>query len=1544
MALDILRLGDCTFYGPALPEPYVRFELEKALAKHKLLPEADGLAGQTLRDQWDIFRRKLRDVSPNSGPVAITNRIIEPLVSRLGYASLTPADDVLTREGNEAGGLLMADAAGAKLRVWAIEYDADLDAPTQRGYAYRFSPIRIAQRVLLATGERVGLITNGVELRLLLCDPARPDSHIEIDLNVWRLSRDLPDGYLLLLAVAGPKGIAALPEIIEDARLKQNKVTKELRVQARLAVEEFVQAVLDQPDNAASLSGQTDKAALSKQLWHEGLIVVYRLLFILKCESTSDPSRVFRFASTPLWRNTYSPSTALARMVRRVLDEGAPSGRYLEDGVRVLFKLFADGLDHPGLTVRPLGGALFGAASTPLLSSLRWGEVAVAHLLNRLLWSDTRRGRERVHYGPLDVEDLGRVYEALLELEPGIATEPMCRLRRQKLEVVVPAAQGNKYKAAGAAVSTTAADADENDDEEVNGEEEAEDDKPTQGKKTKVEWIGAIKPGRFYLRVGLGRKSSGSYYTPHSFVRFLVQETLGPQCDERSPRDNPNPGAILKLKVLDPACGSGHFLVEACRFLAGRVYEAARLCDELASKADHDADAEKNAARKQGLLDRVAELRQRLKDLPDNEDELLSYLPSHSAGADKAVLSAHDIARAEAICRRLVAVHCIYGADLNPLAVELAKLSLWIESHAEGFPLTFLDHRVVLGNSLTGPFWDKLIFAPGSQEPIEGLWRQGLFANLTTKLGEALTLVRRLEASVGVDVQDIAAKQQLKRELDARLLPFRILAAAWSGGVMLGTDPPDGAPRCDDDAYADLLKHVGTNCDLPAIIDNQNLCAMITKGLGMAVNDAGPFDPRTIPTDARPALPFDLIFPEVFHPTGQPHGRSGFEAVIGNPPWDAIQFKSKEFFAAFDFEILNAHTKRERTAIEQRLTADPICGTQFNVYVESFEEQKRAIDALFEYQKVFIEGDLCGRQLDAFRVFMERNAQLLGPAAVTGVVVPSAFHANEGATGVRRLYLEKLALRCCFSFENRNKLFEIDSRFKFALVVAQKGKATEQFACAFYLHDDQWLFGDRKDRPALTYTLEFVKKTGGEYLSLLELQSEADGRAAVSAFGSGVPFGKASTEAGIVWGRECDMTNDAWRFTPLDDLLTEDVDPRDANTGSLLNARGHLVLREGKTFWHFDDFWLDRPVYSVALERLTDKPDWCRASRYFRGAYRAVASSTNERTIVFCLIPPGAILGNNAPCDREPWTTGDSLKLFLIAVANTYPFDWTARIRVGANINQFILFTCRVPFASEAMHTLIVHSALRLTCNHAGYEPLWREQLGDAWRESAPPERAPSTWPVLVSDDERWAVRAAIDAVVADAYGLSREQYSHVLSTFSHSSYKKAPDLCLAAFDELKAIGLDAFCAKHDPYHDIPLVETLPKPVINLPIPDDSADADTNNGGRKARGRNRKGKRDMHPVLWEEKGGQLTLEPPGPIFDRSASGKPATNAPDPGKVLAVKTLLEMRKVLTSAEVQAEFNLEPAAARAILKHLADKGEARVEGKAKGTRYLRVQSER
>ncbi len=1529
MPLDLT--ADCAFTGPALPEPFVKFNLEAELNRLSLLPKASGPEARALHEHWQFVRRKLRNLVAHGGGLRVQNHVIEPLLAQLGYARIEAVEAVQTREGDEDGGTLLVTEDGAsRLRVWCVDLDADLDAPARRGLAYRFSHTRIAQRVLLTTGERLGILTNGLELRLIISDPARVDSQVAISIDPhWKRSRELPDSVRLLLALASPAGVKALPELIDKARLQQAKVTKDLREQARHAIREFIQEILDHPENRSILAelvngdpvdahrgpspapelggsphpgglpqlgtpspgagtqhqaadGMTvrrspfavhSKHELARALWHEGLITVYRLLFILKLESTDDPARSFSFASTSLWRNTFSPSVALAPIVRRVLDHGAQTGRLLQDGLRALFRMLSDGLQCTELNVRPMAGALFAPASTPLLGRLHWTEAAVARLLDNLLWTRAGRGataRERVHYGPLDVEDLGRVYEALLELEPGIAAETMCRLRRAKLEVVVPAAQGEKYKpvAAGARGLTPAEAGDTTNDDEP---EEEEETSAASAKKTKVEWIEEIPPGRFYLRVGLGRKATGSFYTPHSFVRFLVKETLGPLVEravngelrtassgkaDGESQDNPvvqgpgdlairpetgasgladraaavdslpDPCAILKLKVIDKAMGSGHFLVESCRFLGEALYDAARRCDELAAAAEKLAEA----YRKSGHPDQAAEqearaaaLRQRVVDLPDPDDELLRYLPSRSVEGTAGGVS-HN--KALALCRRMVAVHCLYGVDKNPLAVELAKLALWIECHAEGLPLTFLDHRLVVGDSLTGPFFEHLLKYPGSQQPLNDLFTQGLSAKLTAALGDALQHVRALEATVGVTVADIAAKQAAKTRLDRDLAPFKILAAAWSGGVMLG------AEGCDDTAYAALAQAIGETANReqgtsapssPLTIHPSLLTApllrMVAKGLGLpaeadwqTICGAVLCPPFAVRHSAIPALSFDLAFPEVFYPDANLVNRAGFDADLGNPPWDQLEIAEDEFWAFYEIEAVASRDHRQRKELVNHLKQNPLMAARWGEYLGDICGLTRLHGLLFSYQSASVGNSQTTGRPDLWRLFAERTAQVIAPSGNLGFVLPSAFHGNEGATGIRSLYLDELALRCCYSFENRRKLFEIDSRFKFALVVASSPGPTRQFKCAFYRHDDSWLFRlNEHDEALLNITHLEAARLFGQHRVFIEARSRFGFELVKTVkINSVSTWGDFIRGVGMAFsnGIECHRRPDVAREAPPEFLYSRWV----------CDTRGKLPplipLLDGKNAHQFTD-QTEHQVGDVGqLERLTTSAHWALSLRHFRVAFRYVAASTNERTLIAALLPAlvgftNGLVGETAPEDRPSFKA-----LATLALLNSCSFDFQVRQQAGTHVNRYVLAPLGVP-EQNGIHLFLAHSALRLTCNHAGYAPLWREQLGEAWREAG----AAFTWPVLSGDDCRWAVRAAIDAVAAHAYGLTRDQYAHVLSTFSHSSYKDAPRQCLAAFDELQSIGLEAFTRKHDPYWDIPLNENLPQPVIDLPIP-----------------------------------------------------------------------------------------------------------------------------
>jgi hypothetical protein len=1217
MALD---LSDCQFQGPALPEPFVKLELEKEVLRLKCLPKTTGAEAKELAEQWQVYRRKLRELAASGGSLRVRSHVIEPLQALLGYSRIESASDVQTREDLETGGALFSTEDGkAKLRVWTTAFNEDLYAPSKRGRAYRYSHLRVAQRVLLAVGERMGLLTNGIQLLILISDPARLDSTVTIPLDPgWKRSRDIPDSFRLLTALASPKGVAALPDLVEKARLQQGKVTKELRKQAREAVEHFIQEILDHPANYEWFKAHADHQALARTLWREGLVTIYRLLFILKLEASDDAARSFSFASTSLWRNTFSPSMALARYAHDVLERGLETGTLLESGLRTLFRMFEQGLECTELVVKPLGGTLFGPNATPTLAQLMWGERAVAWLLDRLLWTLQRPGettRQRVHYGPLDVEDLGRVYEALLELEPGITQEPMCRLRRQKLEVVVPLAQGEKYRAVVALVD---AESGEKETEELAEEEPDEEEQPTR-KKTRVEWIEAIQPDRFYLRVGLGRKASGSYYTPHSFVRFLVQETLGPQVAERSTHDDPQPLKILEFNVLDPAMGSGHFLIEACRFLGDKLYEACRLCDDKALAAERRADKANKADKEKSLVE-ASKWRQRILDLPDPDDELVKYLPSRSPEGEESGFSQQ---RAEALCRRLVATHCLYGVDKNPLAVELAKLSLWLESHAEGMPLTFLDHRLVSGDSLTGPFWDKLAFRPGDpNEPVEGLFNQGLSLKLAQALGDAIGYVRRLEATVGITVAEMREKEAVKAKLDQALVPFRVAAAAWSGGVMLGPE------HCDDHAYADLLQNIVNTATLPERIQSELLRRMIARGMGI----------EDVPSEREklcaavtsgiciPALSYDLSFPEVFYPTGVAHGRRGFHAVLGNPPWEGLDTSNKEFYAAFDFGIFDCTSDAETQDLIDRLRQNPVIEDARKHYDGVVDSYKTVSAVFFRFVNRSASGASAATP-DMYQCFAERSTQLASNVGRIGMVFPSSLHANDGATGIRELFLKHNQLHHCYSFENRKKLFEIDSRFKFATVQLKCGAPTAKFSCAFYLHDDGWLFEDDKGDRLLTYDLPFLTTTTGSALNFLELRSQLSVPIALAMYRAKErSFGELRNEWNVFPTEELHTSKQRHRTQPISNLkrhVTDDL--RKPQVLSSLVRDGILPVCKGEHFHQFDPFWEEGPNTFTTVLAMRGKDVRVKASRYFRFVIRQQASSTNERTVITFLSVPGLL-------------------------------------------------------------------------------------------------------------------------------------------------------------------------------------------------------------------------------------------------------------------------------------------------------------------------------
>jgi hypothetical protein len=1344
-----------------MTEAFLHFELVGELTRRKLLIAEPG--------SWQTVTRSIATLGSASSRTRVLNNGLTPIARFLGYAAPVRQDPVPTREGREDGGWMLCAANGGRLRAWVIATDEDLDAPTRHGRAYRLSPTRSAHRVLRAAGEPVGLLTNGSHLRLLLSEPSLADSHLEMALAYPASAAPdcvAPDPLRLLHALAAPSGLLALPALLDSARLSQTRITTALRVQARAAIEGFLQALLDQPANRT----RSPTKSAAETLWSEALVLVYRLLFILKLESANDPARAFSFAATSLWREALSPNLACGALVRRHIDQKHETGRMLEDGLRGAFRLFRDGLDCSELAIPPLGGALFGPTATPCLDAMAWGERSVAVLLDHLLWTRPSAGaRARIHYGSLGVEELGRIYEALLDLEPGIAERPMVRLRRGKLEAVVPLETAAAHRpVAGSATVRQPAHGTRRAGSSHEGRRDTRQELPdTAGDisgggadagnaATRISWVGEIAPGAFHLRPGLGRKATGAFYTPHNLVQYLMQATLAPKLQACCSEQDPQPAAVLALKVLDPATGSGHFLVAACRLLGEALYEACRACDTLASVAERDAigAVPGEAAR---LSRHATLLRGRISALPDPDQTLLAYMPSRApeGGADGV-----SRFRALAICRRLVAVHCLYGADSNRLAVELAKVSLWLESYAEGLPLTFLDHRLLVGDSLSGPSLSDLGTLPVGGQELDPLLAGGLAERLVAARDAALAQITALDATLGRDLADLGLKQESAIRLTASLAPLLNLARAWSGAVMRSA-------RDSNDAWLDLAQKVAATGIWPDRL-SQTQADLLETG--------------------RAALSFDLRFPDVFRD-------GGFDVIAGNPPWGVLQPLTKDFVAAFDPAVLDAPTKAERAAIETRVLSDPRIAAGFNRYKSGFDQQKAIAKRLFRAQSTTLDGDVTGGNLDTYRLFAERAVQLCRPDGAIGLLLPSAFHANEGSSAIRRLYLDQTRWLACLSFENRRKMFDIDSRFKFALVVARRPGPTTTIECGFYLESLDDL---RQPGRLLTYDRNFLETAGGAYLTPLELRGAADLELARTLFRAPHRFDTWCRSRGFAFGCDLHMTADSaafQRLAPVEGKTAIPADLHRAGDAAPMRSRagaqrlllvadqegargGHssrrlLPLHEGKTFHQYTDEWVTAPRYGVARETLS--PTTRQAATHDRLAFRDIARSSDERTTIAVLAPADTVFGHTANVERAPGHRSERDALLLCALMNSHVFDWLVRQKAAAHLSLFLLSSIPIPEIAASVRERLVDGAIRLTCNHVGYSALWRRVSGCDRR---------GRWPIVANADARWRLRAEMDALIAHAYGLDRAQYQQVLAGFNYRSWPETPALCLAAFDQ----------------------------------------------------------------------------------------------------------------------------------------------------------------
>jgi type I restriction-modification system DNA methylase subunit len=651
----------------------------------------------------------------------------------------------------------------------AKRWDRPLDKG-ERGSRDRFDRLSPSWQIdyyLRMSGVKWGILTNGRLWRLYSQDTSfRLDINYEIDLPRLLAARDLEAfKYFFLFFrrqafVADAEGLRFLDGVYQGSLEYAQAVGDDLKENVYKALRLLAEGFLHTRDN------RLDPDRDLEEIHANSLVFLYRLLFINYAEDRGLLPR-----DNALYRDSYS----LVAMEREIASKAqrresiAPLQATYWGKLKTLFDLInqgsaALGIDPETMEVPPYNGGLFDPQKHPFVEKHKVEDRWLAHVIDLLGRSQAEGvGRGFVDYSNLDVRHLGSIYEGLLEYKLRVADEEMAAVKRRGREQWIPAGEVGS---------------------------------------TRV--LERVEPGSVYLATDRGeRKATGSYYTPDYIVKYIVEHTVGPLIEERMQEGDPIEG-ILSLKVLDPAMGSGHFLVEATDRLAHALVEAL-------------GGAEQE---------------------PEEEDIRWA--------------------------RREVVERCIYGVDLNPLAVELAKLGLWLHTVAEGKPLNFLDHHLKVGNSLIGAWVEDLGTLPARtnkgkaknadvQARQKNLFEIQFDQRLPEMLNKVLEIIRRRSDTL----DDIKAKLDADRAVEELRAPFKAVADLWTS-MYFGNE----LSRTE---YQEALEHIG----------DPGLLTLPWVQLAQQIAHEKQF------------FHWELEFPEAFYDQcGQGLGGSaGFDAVAGNPPY-----------------------------------------------------------------------------------------------------------------------------------------------------------------------------------------------------------------------------------------------------------------------------------------------------------------------------------------------------------------------------------------------------------------------------------------------------------------------------------------------------------------------------------------------------------------------------------------------------------------------------------------------------------------------------------
>lgn len=1026
--------------------------------------------------------------------------------------------------------------------------------------AARFSPHGLVQEFLNRSPDYLwGFVSNGLRLRLLRDNLSLTrQAYLEFDLEGMMEGEVYSDFVLLWLLSHQSRVEAANPREcwlerwVQSARERGVRALDHLRHGVQAAIQELGSGFLAHPANAALRERLRSGELSTLDYYRQVLRLVYRLIFIFVAE---DREMLLDPAAPPAARNRYLEYYSAARLRRLASRRRGTRHPDLYRGLRVVMEGLGGDDGLPGLALPALGSFLWSAAALPDLASAEISNLAFLEALRALAFRVEEKVFRSVDYRNMGAEELGSVYESLLELHPRINLD-------------------------SAAFSL----------ETVSGHE---------------------------------RKTTGSYYTPDSLVRHLLDTALDPILERAASSPDPQ-AAILELKICDPATGSGHFLIAAAHRIARKLASVRTGDDEPSPEALHTA----------------------LRD---------------------------------------VIGRCLYGVDINPMSVELCKVSLWLEAIDPGKPLSFLDHHIRCGNSLLGttPALLDRGLPDEAFQPVEGDDKKICSAakkkNREENSGQ-LTLLYAFEPKAEypalsrsiLDLNDIA---------DDRIQGVKEKARIYDRHLQ---SPGYLQEKRAADAWCAAFVWEKNNQYLPPL--TQSVLQQLRA------------DPDSVPENIRAEVRrlaeeyrffhWHLAFPDVFTP--QPSSEipekettgwtGGFDCVLGNPPWEHTELKEREFFASRDPEIAEAKGARRKKLIKNLEGTNP---ELFREYIRS----KRTHNCVSHLVRSSARYPLTAQgRINLYAIFAGLNRSLINSTGSVGCILPSGIATDNNTKDFFADLVLSGELRSLYDFENRQGLFSgVHRSYKFCLLtLARTGQPPDFVFFAQQvsdLSDPDRHFQVTPEEFALlnpnTLTCPIFRgKKDAEltkhiYRRVPVLIDEKKGE-------EGNPW-KISFKQGLF-----NMTSDSHLFRTREELEQSGyqlqgnvfVWPRPSPPPD--NIKKYLPLYEGKMFWHFTHRWAnadDTPLANLNSPEMMVIPRYWVSrqdvensggsliSRGWMVAYRWITNATNERTFVAALVP-AAGFGNSAPIVifKSPNSRIASL---WSTIASSFVFDYSVRQKLG---------------------------------------------------------------------------------------------------------------------------------------------------------------------------------------------------------------------------------------------------------------------------------------